>query len=179
VTLPRKIELSAIEASELIQQELQEASHAFHTADLESALDRYIGALGLALQLGPAATERVLAGVMDAAREMAQEHNAYALSALGPALSGLANQVREEGALPPNAVMEAWAMVAFGLGTLLGQLGIVLAIAPQHRPGMLASAATRARLLDNTTGNRFRLAEWLKELSADLHGDEPGRSHPR
>ena len=174
MTSPRVVELSATEASELAQQELQEARHAFYTADLESALDRYIGALGLALQLGPAATEKILGGVMDAARAMAQKHDANALSALGPALLGLTSQVQEVGALPP--VMEAWAMIASGLGTLFGQVGIALAIAPEHRPGMLANAAMRASLLDNATGNLFGLADWLEKLSADLHDGEHGRS---
>ena len=177
MTLPHAVELSATEASELIQQELREAHHAFHTADLESALDRYVGALGLALQLGPAATQRVLSEVMEAALEMARQHNADAVSALGPALLGLTNRVREAGALPPTAVMEAWAEVACGLGMLLGQIGLALAIAPQHRSDMITNASTRAKLLDDATGNLFGLALWFGEMAAHLREDEPGRSH--
>jgi len=88
VTSPQTIELSPAEASELIQHELQEAHHAFHTADLESALDRFVSALGLALQLGPAVIERVLTEVMAAAREMARQQNANSGYDLWPAWPG-------------------------------------------------------------------------------------------
>ena len=175
MTSPQTIELSPTQASELIQHELQEAHHAFHTEDLESALDRFVKALGLALQLGPAATERALAEVMAAAREMARQQNANALSALGPALVGLTNQVRKEAALPPTSVMEAWAAVASGLGTIFGQLGLALTMAPDHRSGMMTNTHTRAILLDDATGNLFGLADWINQVAANLQDDEPGR----
>lgn len=175
---PHSIELSPTEASERIHQDLQEARLAFRTASLESALDRYIGALGLALQLGPAATEWVLAEVMDAAREMARQNDANGLSALGPGLLDLTDQVQGAGALPPTEVMKAWAMFASGLGVLFGQLGLVLAIAPERRTSMLANAFTQANLLDSATGNLFGLVDWLSTLSAGLHDDEPGRGYP-
>ena len=175
MTSLQTIELSPAEASELIQQELQEAHHALHTADLKHALDRFVSALGLALQLGPAATERVLADVMAAAREMARQQNASALSALGPALVGLINQVRKETALPPTAVMEAWAAAASGLGTIFGQLGLALTIAPEHRSGMMTNSYARAMLLDDATGNLFGLTDWINQVAADLQGDQPAR----
>ena len=176
MTSPQTIELSPTEASELIQYELREAHRAFHTGDLESALDRYVSVLGLALQLGPAATERVLAEVMTAAREMTRQQNTNALSALGPALVGLTNQVRKEAALPPTAVMEAWAEVTSALGTIFGQLGLALMIAPDHRSGMMTNTRTRAVLLDDATGNIFGLADWISQVAADLQSDGPARS---
>ena len=175
MTSPKTMELSPIEASELIQHELKEAHRAFHTGDLESALDRFVGVLGLALQLGPAATERALAEVMAAAREMARQQNANALSALGPALVGLTNQVRKEAALPPTAVMEAWAAVASGLGTIFGQLGLALTMAPDHRSAMMANTHTRSVLLDDATGNLFGLADWINQVADNLQDDEPSR----
>jgi len=175
VTPPQTIELSPIEASELIQHELQEAHHAFHTEDLESALDRFVKALGLALQLGPLATERALAEVVAAAREMARQQNANALSALGPALVGLTNQVHKEAALPPTEVMEAWAAVASGLGTIFGQLGLALTMAPDHRSGMMTYTHTRSILLDDATGNLFGLADWIDQVATSLQDDEHSR----
>jgi hypothetical protein len=168
------IEMSPNEASELIRQDLREARHDFQTANLESALDRFVRALGLALQLGPAATERVLAAVMATAREMAKQRNANALSALGPSLVGLTTQVREEAALCPTAAMEAWSAVISGVGTLLGQLGLALTIAPDHRSAMMTHTHTHARILDDATGNRFGLADWIDQISADLQAEEPG-----
>lgn len=168
MTSPHTIELSPTEASELIQHELLKADHAFNAADLESALDRFVSALGLALQLGPAATERVLVEMIVVAHEMARKQNASALSALGPALVGLTNQVRAAAVLPQTAVMEAWVAVASGLGTLIGQLGLALTISPDHRSGMMTNTHTRAILLDNATGSLFGLADWINQVAADL-----------
>jgi hypothetical protein len=168
VTSPQTIDLSPTEASALIEHELQESRRALHSNDLESALNRFVRALGLALQLGPAATERVLAAVMVSAREMAGQHDTNALSALGPALVGLTSQVREAAVLPPTAVMEAWAAVASGLGTLIGQLGLALTIASEHRTGMMANARTQASILDDATRNLFALVDWIDQVAADL-----------
>ena len=165
---PQMVELSATQASAQIRQALQKAHHAVHSNDLETTLDCLVSALGLALQLGPAATERVLVEAVAAAREMARQRDANALSSLGPALVALTNQVREASALPSTAVMEAWASVAFGLGTLFGELGLVLAIAPDSRSGMMTNTAIRARSLDDATGKRFELGDWLDELAGDL-----------
>jgi hypothetical protein len=90
-------------------------------------------------------------------------------------LVALTDQVREASALPGTAVMDAWTGVASGLGALFGELGLVLAIAPVIRSGMMTNAAIRARLLDGATGNRFELGDWLDELAGDLLEDDPAR----
>lgn len=172
---PKMVELSAAEASEQIRQALQRANLAFQSRDVERTLDEFVGALGLALQLGPAPTERVLAEAVASAREMARQQDTDALSALGPALVGLSNQVHETGALPKTAVMEAWAAVASDLGTLFGQLGLALTIAADCRSNMMASASTRALLLDDATGYLFGLADLVDELGDDLQEDECAR----
>ncbi len=173
---PQIVELSAGEASEQIQQTLEQAHGALYSNDLDKALDGLTGALGLALQLGPAATERVLTEAVAAAREMASKRDAYALSALGPAVVGLANQVRQAGALPNGKVMEAWTEVTFGLGALFGEIGLVMAIAPSRRSGLITNAAIRAHSLDDATGNTFELANWLDKVADDLLEDEAARN---
>ncbi|NIV32411.1 MAG: hypothetical protein GWN58_24110 [Anaerolineae bacterium] len=172
---PQMVELFATEASTQIRQALQKARSALLSNDRETMLDSLVSALGLALQLGPAATERALAEVMAAARELARQRDADALSTLGPALVALIDQVREARALPSTAVMEAWAAVASGLGALFGELGLVLAIAPDSRLGMMTNAALRARFLDGVTDDRFEIAGWLDELAGDLLEDDPAR----
>jgi hypothetical protein len=167
MTTPKAVDLTPAKANERIQQELSEASAALRTKDLEDALGAYTRALGLALQLGPAPTERVLLGALRAARTLAQEQDANGLSALGPALVSLVAQVREADALPPTAVMEAWATVASDVGALIGQIGLALSIAPNHRRAMMDSARSRAALLDDATDSLFALTAWL---------DQPGLS---
>ena len=167
MTSHRTLELSAPEASEQIRQALQRTQFALCNSDLEAALDELVSALGLALQLGPAATEMVLAEAVAAAREMARQRDAIALSALGPALVGLSHQVREAGVLPETAVMEAWAVVVSGLGALIGELGLVLHMACDHRSGMIANASIRAASLDDATGGLFELGDWLDEIAGD------------
>jgi hypothetical protein len=83
--------------------------------------------------------------------------------------------VRAASPLPRTAVMEAWAAVASGVGALFGELGLILAIAPNGRSGMMMNAATRARSLDDATGNCFELGDWLDEIVDDLLEDEPAR----
>jgi hypothetical protein len=173
---PHTVELSATEASEQIRQALQKARRALHSNDLETLLDYLVSALGLALQLGPAATEKVLGEAVAAAREMARQRDANALSALGPALVALTNQVHEANALPRTSVMDAWAAVASGLGALFGELGLVLAIDPHSRSGTMTNTVIRAHLLDDATGNRFELGDWLDEIADDLLEDEPARN---
>ena len=175
---PKAVEISAVEASGQIRQALQRAKLALDADDHETALDSLVSALGLALQLGPAATEQVLTETVTAARQMARQRDADALSALGPALVGLANQVRDTDTLPKTAVMEAWAGVASGLGMLFGQLGLALTIVPEHRSGMMTNASTRASLWDNATGNLFELASWLDEMRGDLQEEEPAGWRP-
>lgn len=167
MTSPRIIELSAREASEQIRQALQQTHLALRSDDLEAALDELVGALGLALQFGPAATEMVLTEAMAAAREMARQRDTNALSALGPALVGLTHQVRAAGALPKTAVMDAWAEIVSGLGALLGELGLVLAITRNCRSDMLTNVSVRAALLDDATDGLFELGDWLDEIASD------------
>ena len=173
---PRMIELCAIEASDEIGRTLLQSQHALQSGDLENALDGFVRALGLALQLGPAATAEVLIEAVAAAREMARGQDADALSALGPALVSLTIQVREAGALPGTPVMEAWAAVASGLGALFGELGLILAMTPNSRSSMMMNAATRATYLDDATGDFFGLGDWLDEIAGDLREDKSPRS---
>jgi hypothetical protein len=164
VTTPRVIDLTPAEASRRIQKELEQAADALKADDLDTALDEYVRALGLALQLGPALTEQVLIAALDAAKGFAGQPHADGLSALGPALVDLVTQVRRAGALPPTQIMEAWAAVASDLGALIGQVGLALTIAPDHREGMIKNARTRAVLLDDATSNLFALTSWLDQL---------------
>jgi hypothetical protein len=169
VTSPQPVELSPLEASALISHELQQARRGLYSADIELALDALAAALGLALQLGPAATEWVLAGTVDAARYLAGQQDANALSALGPALAGLTSQVRDAAVLPSISVMEAWAEVASALGALIGQVGLALTIAPDHGSTMMENARAQALLLDDATGNMFALTAWIDQVAVDLN----------
>ena len=60
--------------------------------------------------------------------------------------------------------MEAWATVAADLGTLIGQVGLALALPAERRTGMLDNARTRASLLDDATQSLFALTAWLDRL---------------
>ena len=165
MTDPVSIDLTPAEASEQIHKELEEASNAVEARDLDAALDGYVHALGLALQLGPALTEKVLSAALDAAKRWADQPDPRGLSALGPALVDLVRQVRRAGALPPTPIMDAWATVASDLGALIGQVGLALTIAPDSRSGLLENARTHALLLDEATGHLFALTLWIDQLS--------------
>lgn len=178
MTAPREIDATPAEASVLIKDQLLEARRAFHHCDLAVALDKFVNALGLALQLGSAASQSVLVVVMDVAREMACRGDAEALSALGPALVGLADQVHEADALP-TVVMEAWAQLASALGALIGQLGLSLTLPADHRAGMMAHTRARATLLDDSTGNLFALTDWIDQVAAGIENNEADRSPQR
>ena len=167
MTLPQSVNLTPADATALVQKKLLEAQGALERSDLESALDSLVSALGLALQLGPAASELVLSEVVAVAQELARKDDASALSALGPALVGLIQQVREAGALPPTSVMYAWAELASDLGVLIGQVGLALTIGGSHRAGTLGKARVRAALLDDTTENLFALTSWLDRVGDD------------
>jgi hypothetical protein len=148
----------------LLQEEMDRTAEALDAENLDETLDGCICALGLALQLGPAATERVLHTVLGAGRVLARRGEADGLSALGPALVTLVDQVRESGGLPATAVMNAWATVVAGLGALIGQIGLALTIPARHRTGMLDNARGHAVLLDDATGHLFALTAWLDDL---------------
>jgi hypothetical protein len=175
VTSPREIEATPAEASALLRDYLLEARRAISRGELDPALGRFVTALGLALQLGPAAIQHVLVEVMGAAREMARDQDAEALSALGPALVGSVVQVHEADALPPTAVMRAWAELASALGVLIGQLGLALTLPAEHRAGMVKNARTRAAVLDDSTDSLFALAEWVEEAATDGPREEDDR----
>ena len=158
------IELSPTEAAARVHQDLSCAAERLQTGDLGPALDAYSCALGLALQLGPALTEKALFAALDAACELASSLDTEGLSALGPALVDLVTQVRDAGVLPPNAVMDAWASVATDVGALIGQVGLALAIRTDHRRGMMDNARLRAALLDDATGGLFNLTNWMDQI---------------
>lgn len=163
---PKAVELTPVEAAGLIDEGLAEAGRALRSHDLEAALDSYVRAMGLALQLGPAPSEQVLAAILQAARRLTRRQDTDGLSALGPALVELVTQVREAAALPRTAVMETWASFTSDLGALIGQLGLALAIPPDQRAGMMDHARTRAALLDDATDSHFALSAWLDETGS-------------
>ena len=167
MTSPQSLHLTPADATALVQNQILEAHNAVERSDLESALDSLISALGLALQLGPAASERVLSEVVSVAQELARRDDAGALAALGPALVGLTRQVREAGALSPTSVMHAWAELTSDLGALIGQVGLALTLASSHQAGMMAKARMRAALLDDATGDLFALGTWLDRLGEE------------
>jgi hypothetical protein len=164
MTTVSAIELAPAETAARIHQELSYAGERLQTRDLGPALDAYSCALGLALQLGPAPTETVLLATLDAACELARSPDAEGLSALGPALVNLVTQVRDAGVLPSTVVMDAWASVATDVGALIGQVGLALAIRPDHRRGMMDNARLRAALLDDATGGLFNLTNWMDRI---------------
>lgn len=168
MTCPQPMDLTITEAVDLILRELECAGNVLEGADLDSALDAYVRALGLALQLGPAPTEQVLSAILDTARQLSCQREAEALSALGPAIVDLMARVCEVGALPATPAMQAWANVAYDLGALIGQVGLALGLAPTHRDGMLDSARSRAILLDGATGNLFSLTSWIDGLRSNF-----------
>jgi hypothetical protein len=164
VTPHESVELTLDGAASLLREELDRAEAALAAGEIDAALDSYVAALGLALQLGPAPTETALTSVLRAARPLSRHQGAAGLSALGPAIVHLVSQVREAGVLPATKVMAAWAVIAADVGALVGQIGLALAIPPAHRASMLAAARARAALLDDATGGLFSLGVWLEDL---------------
>lgn len=168
--LPQSLDLSPEQAAARLQEELADASRALAGQDLDLALDAYVRALGLALQLGPAATETALAGILAGADQLVREGEGQGLCALGPAVTGLVEQVDEAGALPPTPAMRAWAFVAADLGALVGQVGLALGLPAERRTGLWRQARTRAVLLDEVTGGLFSLEGWLARHAEGEHG---------
>jgi hypothetical protein len=164
MTPPQPVNLTPADAAALIHNQLLEAQSALERSDLECTLDSLVSALGLAVQLGPAASELVLSEVVAVARELARKDDASALSALGPSLVGLIQQVKEAGVLPPTSVMHAWAELASDLGALIGQVALALTVGSSHRAGMMGRARMRAALLDDATSGLFALTGWLDQL---------------
>lgn len=162
------VRATAAQAAEMIKGELDRAHLALLAGDLDPALDGYVRALGLALQLGPAPAEQALAAILAGARILAQGGQAEGLSRLGPAVVGLVDQVRDADALPATGVMDAWATVASDLGAFLGQVGVALAIPTERRAGMIHNLRAHAALLDEATGKLFGLVAWLDGTDAWL-----------
>jgi hypothetical protein len=165
MTEQETVELTLDGIVRLIQEELARVAQALDAGDVEATLDACISALGLALQLSPDATEQVLRVILDAGRTLVASGQSEALSTLGPALVTLADQVRASGVLPVTAAMDAWTTVVSGLGALIGQIGLALAIPASHRAGMWAAASAHAAILDYTTNGLLTLTPWLDTLS--------------
>lgn len=162
---PQDLKLTAAGAASFLTEQLSLAEKAIQQDRLDAALDSYVRALGLALQLGPASAEQAVSSILEAARELASRQYASSLSALGPALVGLIQQMEDVEALPATATMQAWARFVEGLGALIGQLGLVQSLPTENRSGMLASAHAHAALLDDVTADRFRLTEWVDGIA--------------
>jgi len=164
VTDPQVLDLTPVEAASFLRRQLAQAAEALQHGDPDAALDGYLPALGLALQLGPEPVEQALLAILQAAQWLAQQGNDQALSTLGPAVVHMVAQVHDAGVLPATAVMDAWATVAADVGPLIGQVGLALALPPERRSAMLQNARIRARLLDDATGHHFALTTWLDSL---------------
>jgi hypothetical protein len=148
-----------------IHREIADATEAIQAGQLDLALDCYVRSLGLALQLGPVPTQQVLIAVLSGVRALTNDGNTATLSIWGPALVELVARVRQAGALPPTAVMEAWATVASDLATILGQIGLASSLPPDRRAGLLDQARARILLLDDATNGFFDLLTWWHELA--------------
>jgi hypothetical protein len=135
--------------------------------DLELTISSLCKALGLALQLGPASTEKVLRAILGTSKTMLGSQGAGALAVLSPALVNLVAQVRESGVLPETPTMEAWATVVTGVSTLISQVGLAYELPPERRSGMLRQARGQAELLDDATGSLLQLTVWLDGLPGD------------
>ncbi len=164
MTAPQPVDLTLSEAARLLDEELRIARCSLEASESGVAGNRFVSALGLALQLGPAPVEEVLFRVMDATLRLAQTAGSESLATLGPAIVLLVDRVREAGALPPTAAMEAWAILATDLGVIIGQLGLALSMKADSRAGILANARLRASLLDDATEARFGFTTWVDQL---------------
>lgn len=174
MSTPRSIDLPLVEAARLLEGELLAASENLRTAQIGAAQDKLVSALGLALQLGPAPVNRVLLYVMQAVPEFALSPGPETLSILGPALVQVVGQVQEAGALPPSRAMEAWATVASDVGTIIGQVGLALTMKADRRQGMMANARLRAFALDEATGSRFAMTDWIDHVSGESKPRQSG-----
>jgi hypothetical protein len=158
---PQTLDLTPAGAARILDTELVTAADAWRVGAYDSAVDGYVRALGLALQLGPAPAEQTLAAVLQATRELESSQEAEALATLGPALVDLVRRVRKAGALPATSVMEAWAELAIDVGALLGQVGLACTLPPERHREMTASAHARATLLDDASSGILGLGVWL------------------
>ncbi|MGD8623633.1 MAG: hypothetical protein PVF47_04910 [Anaerolineae bacterium] len=158
------LNLAPDQAAARIHREIAGATRAIQAGQIDVAMDCYVRSLGLALQLGPLPTQQVLIALLSGAQALADRGEIATLSAMGPALVELVDRVRQAGALPPTAVMEAWATVASDLATTLGQIGLASGLPPDRRVSLLDQARTRLALLDDATNHFFDLLNWWHEL---------------
>lgn len=161
----QSLDLTPGQAAARVRREITDASQAIQARQPDAALDGYVHSLGLALQLGPGPTEQVLVAVLSGVRSLICNGDAEGLSAWGPALVELVARVRAIGALPPTAIMEAWASVASDLATILGQIGLASSLPPDRRPNLLNQARARLVLLDDATHGHFDLLDWWQGLA--------------
>lgn len=162
---PETVELTPDAAVAFLSDELALAADSHAAGNADAALDAYVRAVGLALQLGPAACEQALDAVLAGARRMT--HNT--LSALGPALVQLHDQVRDAGALSDNPVMQSWASVVAYCGMLIGVVGVAGALPAGDRQGMVHKARTAATQLDEQTGQLLDFAGWVGDVVTGWH----------
>jgi hypothetical protein len=155
------LDLTPAEAAGFLVRASAEAGDAWRAGAFDSAVGGYARALGLALQLGPAAAEQVLAAIVHTTRGLESSKEAEALAMLGPALVNLVLQVRQAGALPTTRVMDAWAELTFDVGALIGQVGLAYSLPPERRSEITTNARMRATLLDDASNGVLGLGAWL------------------
>ena len=164
------LDLTPAEAARFLDRESTEAGTAWRAGAYDSAVDGYTRALGLALQLGPAPAERVLAAILHTTRDLESSEEAKALAMTGPALVDLVHQVRRAGALPATRVMEAWADLTLDVSALIGQVGLAYSLPPERRSEITANASTRATLLDDAINGVLSLGTWLDAKALESNG---------
>jgi hypothetical protein len=164
------LDLTPARAARVLDRELASAGDAWRAGAFDSAVDGYARALGLALQLGPAAAEQVLAAIVHTTRGLESSEEAEALAMLGPALVDLVLQVRQAGALPTTRVMEAWAELTLDVGALIGQVGLACSLPPEHRREITTNAGTRATFLDDASHGALGLCAWLEAKALEPSG---------
>jgi hypothetical protein len=164
------LDLTPAEAAGFVDKESAEAGGAWRAGAFDSAIDGYARALGLALQLGPAAAEQVLAAIVHTSRGLESSEEAEALAMLGPALVDLVLQVRQASALPATRVMEAWAELTLDVGALIGQVGLAYSLPLERRREITTNARTRATLLDDASNGALGLGSWLDAKALESNG---------
>ncbi|MBN1657756.1 MAG: hypothetical protein JXA93_05110 [Anaerolineae bacterium] len=157
---PESIELTPDGASAFLHDELALAADSYAAGDIDAALDAHVRALGLALQLGPAACEQAIGAVLESARQMTPD----TLAALGPALVQLHNQIYEAAALPGTPVMQSWASVVAYVGMLIGLAGVAGNLSAADRQGLVSNVRAGATRLDAETEHLFNFAGWVDSV---------------
>ena len=76
----QSLDMTPAAAARFLDKESVESADAWRAGAYDSAVDGYTRALGLALQLGPAPTERVLASILHTTRGLQSSDEAGALA---------------------------------------------------------------------------------------------------